>query len=53
MLWNDYPDRPDAFTLVAACENLQVDPPGEIPFFVWLLENPSSPLNMPGSIDLF
>jgi hypothetical protein len=53
MLWNEYPDRLDASTLVAACEDLQGDPPEEIPFVVWLLENPSSPFNMPGSIDLF
>ncbi|WP_309743423.1 MULTISPECIES: hypothetical protein [unclassified Chamaesiphon] len=52
MLWHKYPDRLDAFTLAAACEDLQGDPPGEIPFLVWLLENPASPLNMPGSIDL-
>jgi hypothetical protein len=52
MLWYKYPDRLDAFTLAAACEDLQGDPPDEIPFLVWLLENPASPLNMPGSIDL-
>ncbi len=53
MLWNQYPDRLDKFTLLAACEDLQGDTPERIPFLVWLLENPSSPLNMPGSIDLF
>jgi hypothetical protein len=53
MLWNEYPDRLDAFTLSAACKDLQGDPPDEIPFLVWLLENPASPLSMPGSINLF
>lgn len=53
ILWYKYPDRLDAFTLAAACEDLQGDPPDTIPFLVWLLENPASPLNMPGSIDLF
>ncbi|WP_373541799.1 hypothetical protein [Chamaesiphon sp.] len=52
MLWHKYPDRLDEYTLAAACEHLQGDPPGEIPFLVWLLENPASPLNMPGSINL-
>jgi hypothetical protein len=53
MLWNKYPDRLDNFMLVSACEDLQGDPPGEIPLLVWLLENPASPIGMPGSIDLF
>jgi hypothetical protein len=53
MLWNDYPDRLEVFTLAAAFEDLQGDSSAEIPFVVWLLENPSSPLNMPGSINLF
>jgi hypothetical protein len=53
MLWTEYPERLDDFTLIAACDDLEGDPPHKIPFLVWLLENPASPINMPGSIDLF
>lgn len=53
MLWNEYPERLEAFTLADAYEDLQGDSPAEIPFLVWLLENPASPLHLPGSIDLF
>jgi hypothetical protein len=53
MLWHKYPDRLDNLTLIDAFEDLQGDPPGEIPLLVWLLENPASPISMPGSIDLF
>lgn len=53
MLWNQYPDRLDNFTLINAFKDLEGDPPGEIPLLVWALENPASPIGMPGSIDLF
>jgi hypothetical protein len=52
MLWNEYPEKLDEMTLKDAYASLQGDPPGEIPFLVWLLENPASPFAMPGSIDL-
>lgn len=44
--------RLDDRTLNAACHDLQGDPPQDIPFLVWLLENPDSPCSMPGKIDL-
>ncbi len=44
--------RLDERTLSAACHHLQGDPPQEIPFLVWLLENPDSPYSMPGNISL-
>lgn len=53
MLWNKYPDHLDNLTLINAFEDLQGDPPSKIPFLIWLLENPASPISMPGSIDLF
>ena len=53
MLYEQYPDKYDKLTFVQAWQNLQGDLPSEIPYLVWLLENPSSPLNMPGSVDLF
>lgn len=39
-------------TLIAATLDLQGDPPQDIPFLVWLLENPDSPCSMPGKISL-
>jgi hypothetical protein len=29
------------------------DPQSSIPFWIWLLENPQSPISLPGKIDLF
>jgi hypothetical protein len=52
MLWQTYPNYLDEWTLDAAYQSLQGDPPDKIPFVVWLLENPASPLAMPGNIDL-
>jgi hypothetical protein len=52
MLWQTYPKYLDEWTLNAAYQSLQGDPPDKIPFMVWLLENPASPLAMPGKIDL-
>jgi hypothetical protein len=52
MLWQTYPKYLDEWTLDAAYQSLRGDPPAKIPFTVWLLENPASPLAMPGNIDL-
>jgi hypothetical protein len=52
MLWQTYPVDLDEWTLDDAYQSLQGDPPADIPFLVWLLENPASPLAMPGKIDL-
>jgi hypothetical protein len=40
-------------TLEAALRELNGDPPSSIPFLVWLLENPASPMPLPGKIDLY
>jgi hypothetical protein len=53
MLWEKYPKNLDDATLAAAYQSLQGDAPSEIPTIVWLLENPASPLALPGNIDLF
>ncbi len=53
MLWHTYPEELDAFPLKKAYETLQGDPPSKIPFIVWLLENPDSPLALPGCINLY
>jgi hypothetical protein len=53
MLWNKYPKTLDDLTLASAYKSLDGDPPSEIPWMVWLLENPSSPIAFPGNIDLF
>lgn len=52
MLYNKYIDSFDELALSAACENLQEGLEPKIPFLVWLLENPSSPLSLPGKISL-
>jgi hypothetical protein len=53
MLWNTYPEVLDDLTLAAAYQTLDGVQPEEIPWIVWLLENPDSPCALPGSIDLF
>ena len=53
MLWRKYPNYLDELTLSALSENLQGDSQSSIPFLVWILENPASPLCLPGNIDLF
>ena len=40
------------YTLSAAYDNLQGDPPQDIPLIVWLLENPDSRCSLPGAISL-
>ncbi len=52
MLLTEYSQDLNDRTLIAACHNLQGDPPQDIPFLVWLLENPDSPCAMPGNISL-
>jgi hypothetical protein len=53
MLWHTYPAELDTLTLKRAYQTLDGDPPSKIPFIVWLLENPESPLALPGCIDLY
>ncbi len=53
MLWHIYPEELDTLPLKIAYETLQGDPPSKIPFIVWLLENPESPLALPGCINLY
>jgi hypothetical protein len=53
MLWHKYPEHLDSLTLKAAYEMLEGDPSSKIPFIVWLIENPASPLAFPGCIDLY
>lgn len=40
-------------SLKEALQSMGGDPPSSIPFIVWLLENPASPLSLPGKIDLY
>lgn len=40
-------------SLKDAYEAMSGDPPSDIPFLIWLLENPDSPLPFPGKIDLY
>lgn len=40
-------------SLQEALERMNGDPPCSIPFIVWLLENPASPIALPGKIDLY
>lgn len=53
MLWDIYPEELEVLTLHDAYLTLAGDPPSKIPFFVWLFENPRSPLALPGKIDLY
>jgi hypothetical protein len=39
--------------LQEAYESFVYNKPAEIPFIIWLLENPGSPIALPGSIDLY
>ena len=36
-----------------ALQSMGGDPPSSIPFLLWLLENPDSPIALPGKIDLY
>ena len=53
MLTTEYPQELDNWTLAAACEELKGDPATDIPFLMWLLENPDSPFALPGNIGLY
>jgi hypothetical protein len=52
MLWKKYPKNLDKMTLAEAYKSLQGDEQSDIPWIVWLLENPASPIALPGNIDL-
>jgi hypothetical protein len=52
MLWEKYPRKLDQMTLTEAYQSLQGDEQSDIPWIVWLLENPASPIALPGNIDL-
>jgi hypothetical protein len=43
----------DCWTLKEAYQLLGGNQPSDIPFRVWLLENPDSPVALPGKIDLY
>lgn len=45
-------DALDSLTLDRAYQLVGGDPPSQIPFLVWLLENPDSPFALPGNIYL-
>lgn len=50
------PDRyldPNYCTLHDVVQQLSIDDPTEIPFMVWLIENPDSSIAFPGKIDLY
>lgn len=50
------PDRyidPNFCTLYDAVQQLSIDDQADIPFIVWLVENPHSPIALPGKIDLY
>jgi hypothetical protein len=53
MLPIQHPSELDDSMLTVAYENLQGDPQSDIPALMWLLENPNSPLALPGSISLY
>lgn len=48
----EYSRKLDDCTLCIAYQDLPGDPPQDIPFLVWLLENPDSPCSLPGNISL-
>lgn len=45
-------DDIEAFTLREAYDAFVLDLQGDIPFLIWLLENPNSALALPGKVDL-
>jgi hypothetical protein len=44
---------PNCCTLYDAVQQLSIDDQADIPFIVWLVENPHSPIALPGKIDLY
>lgn len=49
--WN--PGLDDTVTLDAACDKMPGDDAATVPWYVRLLENPASPIALPGAVDLF
>ncbi|MBE9193150.1 hypothetical protein IQ230_22925 [Gloeocapsopsis crepidinum LEGE 06123] len=50
------PDRyidPNCCTLRDAVQQLSIDNQADIPFMVWLVEHPHSPIALPGKISLY
>lgn len=47
------PSTSKSQTLQEALQSMGGDPPCSIPFIVWLLENPDSPISLSGKIDLY
>lgn len=47
------PNYNPKLTLNESIKQMNGDPPSSIPFIVWLLENPASPIALPGNIDLY
>jgi len=43
----------ESWTLKEAYQRLEGDQPLDIPFLIWLVENPDSPIALPGKIDLY
>ncbi|MBW4521408.1 MAG: hypothetical protein KME16_17130 [Scytolyngbya sp. HA4215-MV1] len=43
----------DSYTLHEAVQRLFIDCQADVPFIIWLLENPASPIALPGKIDLY
>jgi hypothetical protein len=49
----DFYIDPNYCTLHDAVQQLAIDSPADIPFILWLLEQPGSPIALPGKIDLY
>jgi hypothetical protein len=46
-------DSIEDLQLEAAYRRFVIDDQGSIPYLIWLLENPASPIALPGSVDLY
>lgn len=44
---------PNSCTLHDAVQQLSIDSEADTPFVIWLFEDPSSPITLPGKIDLY
>jgi hypothetical protein len=53
MLWDTFPEELDQLTLQDAYLSICGDPSASMPFWIWLFENPDSPLSLPGKINLY
>ncbi len=49
----DFYIDPNCCTLHEAAQQLAIDSQPDTPFILWLLEHPSSPIALPGKIDLY